>query len=54
MLYVGIDLHGKQMTVCARDEAGNVVLQRGKGQRGKGSHLSFGYHDAYKSLRFKT
>ena len=28
MLYVGIDLHGKQMTVCVRDEAGNVVLRR--------------------------
>ena len=28
MLYVGIDLHGKQITVCVRDEAGNVVLRR--------------------------
>jgi transposase len=28
MLYVGIDLHGKQMTVCVRNEAGNVVLRR--------------------------
>ena len=28
MLYVGIDLHGKQLTVCIRDEAGNAVLRR--------------------------
>jgi len=28
MLYVGIDLHGKQMTVCVRDEAGDAVLRR--------------------------
>jgi transposase len=28
MLYIGIDLHGKQMTVCVRNEAGDAVLQR--------------------------
>jgi len=28
MLYIGIDLHGKQMTVCVRDEAGNVILRQ--------------------------
>jgi len=28
MLYMGIDLHGKQMTVCIRNESGEVVLQR--------------------------
>ena len=28
MLYIGIDLHGKQMTVCVREEAGNVILGR--------------------------
>jgi len=28
MLYIGIDLHSKQMTVCVRDEAGNVILRR--------------------------
>lgn len=28
MLYLGIDLHGKQFTVCLRDEAGSVALRR--------------------------
>ncbi len=28
MLYIGIDLHGKQFTVCIRDEAGNVTMRR--------------------------
>jgi transposase len=28
MLYLGIDLHGKQITVCIRDEHGDVVLRR--------------------------
>ena len=28
MLYIGNDLHGKQMTICIRDESGRVVLQR--------------------------
>jgi transposase len=28
MLYVGIDLHAKQMTVAVRDEKGDVVLRR--------------------------
>jgi len=28
MLYIGIDLHGKQMTVSVRDQAGNVILRR--------------------------
>lgn len=28
MLYLGIDFHGKQMTVSLRDEAGDVVLRR--------------------------
>jgi hypothetical protein len=27
-LYIGNDLHGKQMTICIRDESGRVVLQR--------------------------
>lgn len=28
MLYLGIDLHGKQMTVCGRDENGDRLLRR--------------------------
>jgi transposase len=28
MLYIGIDLHGKQLTVCIRDEGGNILVQR--------------------------
>ena len=28
MLYVGIDQHGKQLTVSVRDESGNVILRR--------------------------
>jgi transposase len=28
MLYVGIDLHLKQLTVCIRDEQGNITLRR--------------------------
>lgn len=28
MLYLGIDLHSKQITVCVRNEAGNIVLRR--------------------------
>lgn len=28
MLYVGVDLHLKQLTVCVRDEVGNVTLRR--------------------------
>jgi transposase len=28
MLYLGIDQHAKQLTVCQRDEAGDVVLRR--------------------------
>jgi len=28
MLYVGIDLHSKQITVCVRDESGEIVLRR--------------------------
>lgn len=28
MLYVGIDLHLKQLTVCIRDESGHITLQR--------------------------
>jgi transposase len=28
MLYLGIDQHSKQVTVCVRDEAGKVVLRR--------------------------
>lgn len=28
MLYIGIDLHSKQLTVCVRDEGGNVLQQR--------------------------
>ena len=28
MLYLGIDLHRKQMTVCLRNEHGDVVLRR--------------------------
>jgi transposase len=28
MLYIGIDLHGKQMTVSVRDERGDVILRR--------------------------
>ena len=34
MLYVGIDLHGKQMTVCVREEDGDVVLRRQVSTRG--------------------
>ena len=34
MLYVGIDLHGKQMTVCVREENGDVVLRRQVSTRG--------------------
>jgi transposase len=28
MLYIGIDLHGKQLTVSVRNEGGNVILRR--------------------------
>jgi len=28
MLYLGIDEHSKQLTVCVRDEEGHVVMQR--------------------------
>ena len=28
MLYLGIDLHGKQFTVCLRDDAGSVAMRR--------------------------
>jgi transposase len=28
MLYLGIDLHAKQMTVCVRDESGEVICRR--------------------------
>src|SRR5688500_8015853 len=28
MLYVGIDLHLKQLTVCIRDEQGNITRRR--------------------------
>ena len=28
MLYVGIDLHLKQLTVCIRDEQGQIILRR--------------------------
>ena len=35
MLYLGIDLHAKQMTVCAREENGDVVLRRQVSTRGE-------------------
>ena len=28
MLYLGIDQHARQLTVCVRDEAGSVLLRR--------------------------
>ena len=28
MLYLGIDQHSKQITVCVREEAGEVILRR--------------------------
>ena len=28
MLYLGIDLHTRQLTICLRDEAGNILQRR--------------------------
>ncbi|MDA0810440.1 MAG: hypothetical protein O3B68_20800, partial [Planctomycetota bacterium] len=33
MLYVGIDQHTRQLTVCVRNEEGEVVLRRQVGTR---------------------
>lgn len=41
MLYLGIDLHRKQMTVCLRDENGEIVLRRQVSTRPKKTELFF-------------